>query len=168
MFRLHASKGAGDAAQYLGHRQHAKRVARRRGIDDDQIESCASSRAANLEQARELVDARQRQAQEARDIVLVEPGAAQRYLLEGGTAASQPALERTTGIDFDGVEHAARTVYWTRHRGKRLTQSVSKRWGRIGRDEQRADASVRGSNRYRRRARRLPDSSFAADETKSR
>ena len=90
MFRLHAIERGSHPAERLGHCQHAKGVAGRGGIDDDEVKSFVGTKAGDFEQRRDFVDAGQRQTQQLRDVLLIEPRASERNLLERMLARRQP------------------------------------------------------------------------------
>jgi hypothetical protein len=82
-------------------------VSGRRGIDDDELESWVGGQPVDLDQRRHFVNAWQGQRQQLRDILCVEPRAAESDPLECGAPRGEPAVERLARVDLDGVEGGA-------------------------------------------------------------
>jgi len=93
----------------LGHVEHAQRVPRRRGVDDDQVVTAAAADGGEFQQRGNLVDTGERQAQQPRDVVAIEPGAAQRDSLERilSSFAVSSADTRRAALK-DGRKHQAK------------------------------------------------------------
>ena len=85
--------------------QHAQQVSGRRGVDDDVLVSCRWRRSRRA-RSRPAISSMpgQRQPQQPGDIVAIEPGAAQRDLLEQLAAIVEPRVECGRRVDFDGLE----------------------------------------------------------------
>ena len=101
---LHAIEDPGHAAEQRRHRQHPQHVTGRRGVDDEAVVPAGGAEIGELQQRGDLVDPGQRQAQESRHVVAIEPRAAQRDLFEQLAAGGDPSLERGRRVDLDGVE----------------------------------------------------------------
>ena len=61
---LHRVEYAGNPAERIGHVEHPHGVTRRGRVDDDQVVAAGTDETNNLEECRELVDARKRQLQQ--------------------------------------------------------------------------------------------------------
>ncbi len=144
MSGLHAIQHLCQASKRLGHLQHAKRVASRCGVDDDQAESPVAGEAGNFQECGELVDPGQRQSQHSRYVFLVEPRAAKSNLFEDGPSSGEPSLERLPGIDLGRIEHAGANRDASRVRRQWMVQRVAERWCGIGGDDERRSAALRG------------------------
>ena len=167
MLRLHRIEDSCKAAKHFRHGQHPERVPRGCCIDDDEIESTASSGTADFQKACQLVDPGQRQLQEGGDVFAIEPGSAQSYLFKCCDPAAKPASEHPWRVDFSGMQHTAADLYRARGGGKRAGQGIGKRGRWIGGDQQGTGPTLRGGYGNRRGAGRLADSPLSADESKA-
>jgi hypothetical protein len=104
---LHLLEHACDGAEGVGHREHAQRMPAGRGVDHHQIVAVRRCESHDLEQRGELVDAGERQAEQARDVLLVEPRAPDRDALERGATRLDPAFERAVRVNRHRIEDAA-------------------------------------------------------------
>ena len=122
-----------------------------------------AAKSASCEQPGDLVDARQRQPQQPGDVVGIQPGPAQRDLLEQPAAIFEPRGECGRGVDFHGVE-TGDAPDLARETPERLLQRVAERRRRVGRHDQGPLAGAGGEQPQGRRARRLADAPLASDE----
>ena len=76
MLGEHVGEHAGDARERVGHREQAKRVPGGRGVDDDLVARGGGREPVQLDETDQLVDTRQREREQAIDVVLVQVGAA--------------------------------------------------------------------------------------------
>jgi hypothetical protein len=102
MVGLQVVQHSSDAAEQRRRRQQPQRVPGRRGVDDHRMK--LRGHAGDFQQADDLVDAGQRQLEEARDVFLVEVGAAQRDGREQRAPGRQPSIEGSRGLDIGDVQ----------------------------------------------------------------
>ena len=98
----------------------------RRCVNDDDIEAAASSSTADLQKGGQLVDAWQRQLQEAGDVFTIEPRSTQGDLFERRHPASKPASDRARRIELSGMQHRSADLQRARGGTKRMVQGIGK------------------------------------------
>jgi len=160
---LHAIEGPGDAAEQRRHGQHPQHVAGRRRVDDQAVVFAGGAEVGELQQCGNLVDPGEREAQQPRHVVAVEPRAAQGNLFEQFAAGRDPPLERGGRVDLDRFE-PGNAFDAARRRAKRLPESVAERRGGVSRDNERPVPGAGGAHAHGRGARRLADAPLASDE----
>ena len=97
--------GQGSDGFRRGKQPH--RVPGRRRVDDHLVVFRCAGETDNLDQSDELVNARNRQAQEGIHVLPIEPRALFDDVAERDTVGVQPAGERPAGVDFRRVQGAA-------------------------------------------------------------
>ena len=78
-----------------------------RRVDDHAVVLTGTRQADNLDQPHELVDSRNRQAQERIDVLPIEPRAVLDDVAERQAVGAQPSGERPAGVDFRRVQRPA-------------------------------------------------------------
>ena len=160
---LHAIEDPGHAAEQRRHGQHPQHVTGRRSVDDEAVVFAGGAEIGELQQRGDLVDPREREAQESRHVVAIEPRAAERDLFEQLTAGGNPSLERGRRVDLDSLQ-IADALDAAGSSAERLAQGVAKRGRRISGNDQRAAPGARRADTQGSSARRLADAAFASDE----
>ncbi len=147
-------------------------MSRRRRIDDDVIVAVGGE-PRNLNQAHELVNAGNGDAEQPIDVLPIEPCAAFDDFGDRLTVSSEPAGERAGGVDLGGVEHPAtaasrpRYAYRTRGRREPRIERVAERMSGIGGNDEDSAATARGGNGGCGRAGCLSYAALAAKEHES-
>jgi hypothetical protein len=108
MLFLHVLEDSRHPPQNGRRSEHAQRMPGGRRIDHDALVSAKASEARDFEERGDFVDAGEGESQQARDVLFVEPCAAQRNLLEPRTAPAEPTVQRGARVDLDGVQASGR------------------------------------------------------------
>jgi len=101
-----------------------------RGVDHDVARRHARGggrETVQLDEADQLVDAGQRERQQAIDVVLVQVRAARGNRAQRTPARGEPALERPIGVQLDGGERTASSRQARRARGQPTLEGVAER-----------------------------------------
>lgn len=141
---LHGVEHLRQRQEERGGGQQPQRVSRRRGIDDHVVVVVQRSEPLNLEQAEQLVDAGQRQLEEAVDIAAIENRAAQQDGAERRAPLGDPARQRAIGVELACAQRAAADRHADRVGAKPATEHIAERVGRIGRNHEDAPPLLAG------------------------
>jgi len=109
MFFVQRVEGVRKRGDRLRGSQQAQGVARRGGVDDDFVVFVVLRKADDLAQPDELVDPRDRQAEERIDVLSIEPGPLLDDLPERLLMGAQPSGECAAGVDLGRVQRSGRT-----------------------------------------------------------
>ncbi len=82
--------------------------------------------ALNFQQGRELVDAREREAEKTRHVFRVKPRAAQRNAFEQAAAVREPSLQRPLRVELDSVQGPSSQWNFARCGAKRPVEGIAK------------------------------------------
>lgn len=163
MMRLEMVEQSGHSAEERRRGEQAQRMPGRRRVDDDGVEPPAfPGQPGHFEQADDLVDPRQRQLQEPRDVLVIKISAAQRDRGQQLAPRREPALERCGRVDVGGVQAPGLADERGRGADRGFEDRCEGRCG-IGGDQEGA-APAGGFQRQDRGAGGLADPPFAADE----
>ncbi len=164
MLLLHAVERGRKRPERGWRVEHPKRVTGGGGVDDDDVVGAAGCEPGDFEEGGELVDAWQRKLEKTRDVLLVQPRAAERDALQRGAPVCQPSPQGGGCVDFDRVQRAA-TGWNPSWRGpERAHECIAEGRSGIGRNHERAGSARGGVQGDSGGARGLANAALAADE----
>ena len=173
MFIVQRVEGERERGDRLGGGQQTQRVSGRGGVDDDFVVFVVPCEADHLIQPDELVDPRNRQAEQRVDVFPIEPRAVLDDVAERLLMGAQPSGKRAMRVDFRRVQRRrgfrpAHEADAPRTRREPRAEHIAERVRRIGGNRQHAASAGRGRYRPRRGARGLADAALTRKERKVR